>query len=400
MLLKVGVSLVNLLSKIFIKNYKDIENPRVREAYGKMASIMGILSNVLLFIVKLVVGIIASSIAIIADSINNLSDLISSLVTLVGFKLSGKPADKEHPFGHQRIEYIAGLIVSIFVIIVGVSLFMTSIEKIIGYEVEPINKTFIYISILILAISILIKLWQSFFYLKTSKIINSVALEATSKDSRNDVVSTFIILIGNIVLLFTGELSFSLDGILGLAVSLFIVISGISLIKETTTPLIGESDSDAIKPILDFIESKPIVLSYHDPMCHTYGPTTCFMTIHIDVDASIDIIDIHEQIDDLEKAVKNKFGVVLTCHMDPVRLNDEETNEMRNITLSIIKSINEEFSIHDFRIAKKNGKDSLIFDVVIPYKCSLAKDEVINLINKSLEEKGFEYQSIIDVDYE
>lgn len=392
--------MVNFFRKIFIKNYNDVGNAKVREAHGKMASIVGIISNIILFIFKLVIGIISSSVSIIADSINNLSDLISSGVTLFGFTLSGKPADKEHPYGHQRIEYITGLIVSIFVIIVGVTLCMTSLNKIINYTKEEINRNLVYISLVILGVSIIAKLWQSRFYLKVSKIINSVALEATSKDSRNDVLSTFIIFIGYIIYLFAGILPFSLDGVLGLVVSIFIVISGISLIKETTSPLIGVNESSSMKQILEDISKASIVLNYHDPMCHMYGPTKCYMTIHVGVDASLDFVDIHEQIDDLEKEIKAKYDVNLTVHMDPVRLNDETTEKMKEIITKIGFNIDSSFCIHDFRIAKKKEEDSILFDLVVPYNYRLKDEEIIKIYKESLKDKGYNYQLYIEVDHE
>lgn len=390
----------NILRKLFIKDYNNINDTKVRDSYGKLASIFGLLTNILLFIVKLIIGIISNSISIIADSINNLSDLTTSIVMLLGFKMSAKPADKEHPYGHQRIEYISGLIVSIFVIMVGVSLLTTSINKLIYYEDEVFSNTIIYVSIGILSFSILVKLYQSLFYHKISKTINSIALEASSEDSRNDVISTAIILIGYIIYLCIDDIPFSLDGLLGILVSIFIVISGIIMIKETTNPLIGSNDNKFLNQILDDVKKYNIVLNYHDPMCHTYGPTKCYMTLHIEVDASLSVIEIHEQIDDIEREIKKKYGVDLLIHMDPVRLNDEETNMMKEVVNSIIHNIDASFKLHDFRIAKKNGFHTLYFDLVIPYKYKLSDIEIENIITKELEKEGYSYKLYIDVDYE
>ena len=290
--------MVNFLRKLFIKDYNNVKDPKVREKHGKLASFVGVFSNLFLFIIKLFAGILSGSIAIIADSINNLSDMGSSIITLVGFKLANAPADDDHPYGHQRIEYISGLIVSIIIIFVGGNLLLTSIEKIMNYTPEVVENTTLYISMGILGVSILIKLWQSIFNKKVGKIINSLALEATSADSRNDCISTLVILLGNIALLIWKDIPFSLDGVLGILVSLFIIIAGINLIKETVDPLIGVSvESEFVKNIVEDIKKNKVVLGLHDLVCHMYGPTKCFMTIHVEVDSKADLMATHDAID-------------------------------------------------------------------------------------------------------
>ena len=247
--------MVNFLRKIFIKDYQKVNDNKVREAHGKLASFVGVFSNLFLFAIKMIAGIISGSIAIIADSINNLSDMGSSVITLVGFKLANAPADEEHPYGHQRIEYISGLIVAIIIIYVGGSLLVTSIKKIFNYEPTIVDNSVLYITIAILVVSIFIKLWQSIFNKKVGKIINSLALEATAADSRNDSISTAVILLGTIALLIFKDIPFSLDGVMGIFVSLFILISGIKLIKETMDPLIGVTqEHEFVQEILNFIE--------------------------------------------------------------------------------------------------------------------------------------------------
>lgn len=391
--------MVNLLRKMFIKNYENVKEEKVRLAHGKLASFFGIISNLILFVIKLFAGIISSSISIIADSINNLSDMGSSVITLVGFKLASAPADNEHPYGHQRMEYISGLIVSIIIMFVGGSLLFSSIEKIIGYAPVEIDKLVIYISIGILSVSILIKLLQSIFNRKMGKIINSLALEATSKDSLNDCFSTLALLIGNIILLFVPNMPFSLDGVLGILVSLFIIYSGIKLIKETIDPLIGVStDAEFIKNILNVIKEEPLVLGYHDPVCHMYGPTKCFMTIHVEVDANQKMLIVHDAIDNLEKKVFDDFGVELTIHMDPIDIDNEETNDLRRRVKEAVKEIDEQLSIHDFRIVAGLTHTNIIFDLVRPYKYRLNDGEILKLLQKKIQDDNKAYYFVVHFD--
>lgn len=391
--------MVNILRKIFIKDYDNLNNSSVREKHGKLASFVGIFSNLVLFVIKLIAGMLTSSVAIIADSINNLSDMGSSIITLVGFKLAGMPADEEHPYGHQRLEYIAGLIVALIIIFVGISLFSTSVEKIFNYVPVEINKVYLYISSAILAVSILIKLWQSMFNKKMGKLISSVALEATAQDSRNDCISTGVVLIGNLVLLIFGNLSFSLDGILGLLVSVFIVIAGANLIKDTINPLIGVStDSSLIADVIKDIKSKEVVLGVHDVMCHMYGPTKMFMTIHCEVDSKGDIIAIHDEIDNIENEINNKYGVLLTIHMDPLDIHDEEANKLKEEIKFIVNNIDSNLDIHDFRIVRKLSKSTILFDIVIPYKYNLTNEELVKKIEDEFFKKHDDYVFLIHFD--
>ncbi len=384
------MNMVQLLRKLFIKNYDQLADEKVRVAHGKMASLFGIISNLVLFAGKMLAGFFSASISIIADSINNLADMGSSVITLIGFKLAAAPADKEHPYGHQRIEYITGLVVAVIIMIVGGSLLVTSIEKIIGYEIVEIDKKMIIISCIILAVSILVKFWQSLFNKKVGKIINSVALMATSKDSLNDCFSTLAILIGNIVIFFVPNLPFSLDGVLGILVSLFIVVSGIKLIKDTVNPLIGVSiDSDFVKKIIRTIKEEPMVLGYHDLVCHMYGPTKCFMTIHVEVDANQKLLEIHDVIDNLERRIREDFDVELTIHMDPIQIDNPEINELRKKLKDVIKEIDSGLSMHDFRVVAGPTHTNLIFDVVRPFKFKLSDGEILKLIQNQMNDKKY-----------
>ena len=392
--------MVNLLRRLFIRNYKDTSEEKVREAHGKLASVFGIVSNLILFGIKLFAGILSASISIIADSINNLSDMGSSLITLIGFKLASAPADEEHPYGHQRIEYISGLVVSIIILFVGGSLLKTSIEKMIYYTPTTVTRTVLYISIGILAVSILIKMWQSYFNYRMGKIINSVALKATSKDSLNDCISTSALLIGNIVLLFVQDIPFSLDGLLGILVSLFILISGIKLIKETINPLIGVSiNEEFVQQILQVIKEEPLVLGFHDLACHMYGPTKCFMTLHVEVDGNQKMMIVHEAIDDLERKIRERFGVELTIHMDPIEIDNEVTNELRRRVKEAIQEIHPSLSMHDFRVVLGDAHTNLIFDLVRPYKFELTDEQILRSLQEKFSNEEKKYYFVIDFDY-
>lgn len=396
---EVGVIMVNFLRKVFIKDYQNVKNQRVREAHGRLASFVGVFSNLFLFIVKLLSGIFSKSVSIIADSINNLSDMGSSVVTLLGFKLANRPADEDHPYGHERMEYISGLFVAIIIIFVGGSLLFTSVDKIMNYKYEEIPDYIMYITFGILFVSILAKLWQSMFNRKIGKLIDSLALEATACDSRNDVISTIVILIGNICIFFLGDVGFSIDGILGILVSLFIIVSGIKLIKETIDPLLGSAVSkEYVEEIVRYIIDNSIVLGVHDVMCHMYGPTKCYMSLHAEVDASIGIIEVHDSIDDIESKVREKFGIEITIHMDPIELNDEEVNILKQLVGSIINELDSNLSFHDFRMVRKLSKSTILFDIVLPFKYKMTEEEIIEYISKRINKDENKYALLIHFD--
>ncbi|MDE5867786.1 MAG: cation diffusion facilitator family transporter, partial [Anaeroplasmataceae bacterium] len=394
-------NVVQLLRRIFIKNYKQVDNERVRTAHGKLAGAFGIFTNLILFVGKLIAGFLSLSISIIADGINNLADMASSIVTLIGFKLASAPADKEHPYGHQRIEYVSGLIISVVIFLVGGSLLVSSIEKIIEFRQIVLEKRIIIITIIILSCSILIKLWQGLFNRRIGIIINSVALKATSKDSLNDCISTFALLIGNIVLLFTNNIPFSLDGVLGIIVSVFIIVSGLKLIKDTVDPLIGGTiDPQIVNKVLDIIKEERLILGYHDLICHMYGPTKCFMTLHVEVDANQRLLDIHDIIDNLERKAKEKFDIDLTLHMDPIQIDNPEINELRRKVRDTIENIDVNLSMHDFRVVMGNTHTNIIFDLVRPFKFRLSDGEILKEIQKAFEDEEKKYYFVVHFDYD
>lgn len=387
--------MTNLLRKIFIKDYKNVGNSKVREKHGVLAACVGIFTNLLLTGFKIFIGIITFSISIIADALNNLTDMASCIVNLFGFKLANKPADKEHPFGHERIEYIAGLIISFIIIALAIVLGYTSILKIVNKE----NNTVIQIStFIVLGVAIIVKLWQSFFYKKIAKLIDSVSLKASAQDSLNDVISTSVVLIVSIICYSTnGEIN--LDSYAGILVALFIVYSGIKLIIETANPLIGISPNhELVKDIVKDIESYPGVLGIHDLMVHSYGPTKLFMTLHVEIDCSIDMLKAHDMIDNIENEVGEKHHLLLTIHMDPIDTKSEETNELKLKTKDMLLSLDNSLTFHDFRIVKGETHTNVLFDVVLSYDSPLKEEDVLTYLKQEYKKIDPKYNLVVKID--
>lgn len=385
--------MITFLRRLFIKNYKNVENPEVRVAHGKLAAAFGIVSNAILFALKLVFGLIAKSVSIVADSINNLSDFGSSAITLVGFKMSSKPADKEHPFGHQRIEYISGLIVSLIIVALAALLLYQSIERIISQEAAVYTIW----SFVILGIAILFKLIQGYFNYRMSKIINSVALKATALDSLTDSIATTLLLASALVSYFTG---WNIDGWMGCLIALFVGFSGVKMILETSSPLIGEAtNAEEIQKIVDDIKSSDGVLGVHDIVAHNYGPTKIFMTIHCEVDPNVPVLETHDKIDSIEMRIYQKYGVLLTIHMDPIDTTNPETNRLREKVNGIIHGINDAYSIHDFRVVHGDSHTNVLFDIVIPHEFKYDFEALKNEIQAKLNEgEEHNYFIVINID--
>lgn len=393
--------MTNLLIKLFIKNYEDTSNPEVRRKYGNLASIFGIVSNVFICIFKLIFGLIFNLISLIADGINNLTDAGSSIVSLIGFKLSSKPADKDHPFGHARIEYISGFIVSILIVILGIQLISNSISDIIDkfntQFISPTTNEFI-ISTIILSIAIIVKLFQGIFYKKIGKKINSLTLIANAEDSRNDVISTSAVLLGLII---SKIFNFYTDGYLGLIVGIFILYSGFKLIKETSDPLISEKiDPELIKNFTSTITSHEQILGIHDLQIHAYGPDTYFASIHAEVDASKDILTTHDLIDNIEKELLQKYKIITTIHMDPVVLNDPYTEEIKQKIIPEITKLQSIKNIHDFRIVKGPTHTNIIFDVVVKQETKIKDQEIQKQITNIIKNIDESYSAIITIDHD
>lgn len=389
---------MKFIRKLFIKDYQDTQNPKVRFRYGLVAGIFGIISNALLCVFKLIVGVVGNSITIIADAINNLSDAGSSVVTLVGFKLSATPPDKDHPFGHARYEYITSLLVSVTVLFIGILLLKSSIEKCITPE-EVSVSVYTYV---VLGVAIAMKLVQMLIYLDFSKAINSGALKASAADSRNDVLATVAVLISTIVIDVAGDKispKVSVDGIMGIAVSAFIIVSSILLIKEAMSPILGEKPP---KELVDKITAKILsyngVIGVHDLVVHSYGENHCFVVAHVEVPADVDITKSHDVIDNIEHDFWNEMHVRITIHMDPVDTKNRQLAVLKLRAQNAIANLDENMSLHDFRLVSGQTHTNMLFDVVIPYGSKITLDDVKDALKKEFGNDPVKYFFVIDMD--
>ena len=381
-----------MLEKIFIKNYKDIENPKVRNRYGVVAGAFGIVSNILLFIIKLIIGIIANSVTIMADAFNNLSDSLSSIITIIGFKLSSRPADKEHPYGHARYEYITGTIVAFLVFVVGMTFVKSSIEKII-YPEEIILGKMTYITLIV---AILIKLWQMIVYVKFANKINSKAIKANAVDSRNDIITTLTVLIAMIIM---NVFNVNIDGYIGFIISIFIVISSIKMVKETIDPLLGIiPNEEQISKIKKEILKYEGVEGIHDLMIHNYGEGKDFATVHVEVSSDMNIVDAHDLADSIEKSVLKEFNINLTVHIDPIDIKDKEVNRLYDETKKILKEFDSEISFHDFRVIKNSDSKKIIFDVVVPFEKEYSEEGLVNVLEEKFKNEKEKFSFALNVE--
>lgn len=372
--------MTEFLVKLFVKNNHDIRNNTVRASYGNLGSFTGIICNLFLCVLKITIGTVTGSISITADGLNNLSDMGSSVITMVGFKLSNRPADSDHPFGHGRMEYMSAFIVSLLILLVGFELFKSSVTALINNTAQP---TYTIWAIVILVISIIIKFWLFLFNRKIGKIIESNSLIATAQDSLNDMVTTTIILISAIVTYYL-ELPFNLDAVLGIAVAIFIFISGINTAKETLNSLLGAPpEKQLIKEIEETILSFEEFVGIHDLIVHNYGPGRQFASVHVEVPQDIDIVKCHEQIDLCEKFINEKLDIQLVIHMDPIDINNETVNHTKAELSRGLKIIDENLTLHDFRMTPEcDTRTNLIFDVVIPNSCRLTEKELNEKISE------------------
>ncbi|WP_138205403.1 cation diffusion facilitator family transporter [Haloimpatiens lingqiaonensis] len=387
--------LTNFLISRFIKNYKDTDDEGVRQKYGYLAGVVGIFANILLSSIKLTVGFISHSIAITADAFNNLSDAASSLITVVSFKLANKPADKEHPFGHGRVEYLAALVVSFFVMMVGFQFVKTSFDRI----VNPTKINFQIIPFILLLFSILVKVWLGFFNKKLGKKINSTTLSATSMDAFSDVITTSVVALSFVISNFT---SLPIDGYIGILVALFIIYSGFSLVKETINPLLGEApDAELVENIQKDLLSYEYITGVHDIIVHNYGPSKFMVSLHAEVPCDISILKIHEIIDRAEKEMSKKHNILLVIHMDPINTNNKEVQKCKDHVISVLNTIPEIESMHDFRMVGENEYINLIFDVVVDHDIHIdqkKEDEIILQIDKKLKAINPAYNCLITID--
>lgn len=385
----------NFLIKKFVKNYDDVKNKEVRERFGYLGGFIGILVNLFLFIIKLSVGLLSNSIAVIADAFNNLSDVGSSVITIFGFKLSSKPADKEHPFGHGRIEYISALIVAFLVMLVGFQFILSSIDRI----KNPTTITFAWMPFILILVSILFKLWLSIFYKNLGNKINSSALKASSVDAISDAISSSTVALS---LFLSKFISFPIDGYMGIIVSLIILYAGFNLVKDTLDPLLGSApDAELVENIQKEVLKYNEIHGVHDLLVHNYGPGRIMASIHAEVPCDISIIKIHEIIDAAEKEISDKLNIFLVIHMDPINTNDEEVLKDKLLVENLLLKFPIIKSIHDFRVVGEGNIKNIIFDAVINSHENFSKDDENNLIenlNYEIKKTHSHYNLLITID--
>lgn len=384
--------MVGLLSRIFIKDYTNTSDSTVRQAYGMLCGFVGICFNILLFIGKFVAGTLSHSIAITADAFNNLSDAASSVITLIGFKLAGQKPDSDHPFGHGRVEYISGLLVSVLILVMAFELLKSSVTKIL----HPEELSFSPLIVAILVISILVKFYMSFYNRKIGKKINSAAMMATATDSLSDTLSTTVVLLATIVSHFSG---LAIDGYCGILVGLFICFAGINAAKDTISPLLGQApEPEFVQQINDIVMSHEGVMGIHDLIVHNYGPGRVLISLHAEVPADGDILTMHDMIDLIEHELRDTLRCNAVIHMDPICTNDEETTHLKHMVAGYLNEIDSTITMHDFRIVQGPTHTNVIFDVVVPYRFRMSDNELVQTITAKIQEENPNYFTVIEVD--
>ena len=386
--------MTKLLMKLCIRGPHDTHDAAFRSACGKLAGTVGIVCNVLLFAIKFFAGLITGAVSVTADAFNNLSDASGSLVTLLGFKMAERPADPDHPYGHGRMEYLAGLAVAAMILLIGVELIKTSVGKII----HPETVDFTWLAAGILVASILVKIWLAGFCRKLGKLIGSATLQATAADSRNDVLSTLAVLAAGLLGRF---FHWQIDGYVGAAVALFILYSGIGIAKETVDPILGKApDTELVEKLKEKLLTYDKVMGIHDLIIHDYGPGRQFASVHVEMDSREDPLVCHDLIDNMEKEMAALFHIHLVIHYDPIVTNDDENTAMYRLVKQEVKTIDERLSIHDFRMVRGPEHTNLIFDLVIPFDLKEKKKELKALIDEKVQFRGSKYYTVITFDDE
>lgn len=384
--------MTDLILRIFVRDHKNTEDPAVRDKCGRVAGAVGIITNFLLFLMKIIVGTVFHSVSVTADAVNNLTDSGSSVVTLIGFKMASKPADEKHPFGHARIEYLSGVIVSFIVIFLGLQLGMTSVEKIITPEENALTP----VALIVLIVSILAKLWQCLFYRKVGRMIKSESVEATSKDSRNDVIATSVVLLGAVITMLTGV---NLDGYMGAAVALFIVFSGVQLTISTADPLLGQApEGELVQTITEKILSYPGIIGMHDLAVHNYGVGRCFASAHCEVDAKNDILVSHDLIDNIERDFSRDLGIHMVIHLDPVIVGDARTDALHRKVQSLVTALYPTVTIHDFRVIWGVTHSNIVFDAAVPFAVKDSDAAVTQKIETEIQRLDPNYRTVVTID--
>lgn len=384
--------MTDLILRIFVRDHKNTEDPAVRDKCGRVAGAVGIVTNFLLFLMKIIVGTVFHSVSVTADAVNNLTDSGSSVVTLIGFKMASKPADEKHPFGHARIEYLSGVIVSFIVIFLGLQLGMSSIEKILTPEENALTP----VALVVLVISILAKLWQCLFYRKVGRMIKSESVEATSKDSRNDVIATSVVLLGAVITMLTGV---NLDGYMGAAVALFIVFSGVQLTISTADPLLGQApEGELVQTITEKMLSYPGIIGMHDLAVHNYGVGRCFASAHCEVDAKNDILVSHDLIDNIERDFSRDLGIHMVIHLDPVIVGDARTDALHRKVQSLVTALYPTVTIHDFRVIWGVTHSNIVFDAAVPFVVKDSDAVITQKLEAEIQKLDPEYRTVVTID--
>lgn len=384
--------MTDLILRIFVRDHKNTEDPAVRDKCGRVAGAVGIVTNFLLFLMKIIVGTAFHSVSVTADAVNNLTDSGSSVVTLIGFKMASKPADEKHPFGHARIEYLSGVIVSFIVIFLGLQLGMSSIEKIITPEENALTP----VALVVLVISILAKLWQCLFYRKVGRMIKSESVEATSKDSRNDVIATSVVLLGAVITMLTGV---NLDGYMGAAVALFIVFSGVQLTISTADPLLGQApEGELVQTITEKMLSYPGIIGMHDLAVHNYGVGRCFASAHCEVDAKNDILVSHDLIDNIERDFSRDLGIHMVIHLDPVIVGDARTDALHRKVQSLVTALYPTVTIHDFRVIWGVTHSNIVFDAAVPFAVKDSDAVITQKFEAEIQKLDPDYRTVVTID--
>lgn len=384
--------MTDLILRIFVRDHKNTEDPAVRDKCGRVAGAVGIVTNFLLFLMKIIVGTAFHSVSVTADAVNNLTDSGSSVVTLIGFKMASKPADEKHPFGHARIEYLSGVIVSFIVIFLGLQLGMSSIEKILTPEENALTP----VALVVLVISILAKLWQCLFYRKVGRMIKSESVEATSKDSRNDVIATSVVLLGAVITMLAGV---NLDGYMGAAVALFIVFSGVQLTISTADPLLGQApEGELVQTITEKMLSYPGIIGMHDLAVHNYGVGRCFASAHCEVDAKNDILVSHDLIDNIERDFSRDLGIHMVIHLDPVIVGDARTDALHCKVQSLVTALYPTVTIHDFRVIWGVTHSNIVFDAAVPFAVKDSDAVITKKLEAEIQKLDPDYRTVVTID--
>ena len=384
-----------MLVRLFVKDSENTRSPAVRRAYGTLGSVVGIIVNLILAAGKIVVGMLFGAISLAGDGINNLSDAGSQIISLISFKMAAKPADRDHPFGHARIEYVASMIVSFFIMLVGWNLFRESLDKIFDDNVVT-DTSNIWLMVGVLAVSIVAKLWLVIFNRKLADKINSSVMKATAADSLSDAIATSAVLVAMLVLKFTG---FDADGYMGIAVAVVIFIAGIKILNETKNAILGESaDPEVIENVKRIVAEFPDALGIHDMVVHSYGPGQTIVTLHIEVDGDKSVFDSHDMIDMIERKLNTELGIQSNIHMDPIVTNDEEVSSMREVVRGLVKEIDERLDIHDFRFVRGVTHTNLIFDISAPFELKMSDNDLKKEIEGKIQAHNPEYFTVTTVD--